>query len=83
MAEKATVQLIQLFPDLTDINPVDENGEQIFSVSTEEINDENWRTELKKPVDKYDWLVFEKIFQSVFIYPESERKKLCEYWNQN
>lgn len=48
-----------------------------------QIDDSNWRIELKKPVDKYDWIAFDKIFQSVFIYPESERNRVCKFANLN
>lgn len=78
MAEKATVELIEIFISFVEVDTLDENGKRVFSLPDDEINENNWRTELKMPVNKYDWLSFEKIFQTVFIYPEIERIRLCK-----
>lgn len=76
MIEKATVQLIEMFIDLVHIEPVDRHGDRLFRLPRNEINDDNWKKEFQYPIDKYDWLIFEKIFQQVFQYPESKRS-LC------
>lgn len=78
MAERATVDLITIFVTLTHINEVDENGKRLFALPLDQINDKNWREESQMPIDKYDWVDFSKIFQSVFIYAESERTRLCK-----
>lgn len=78
MAERATVDLITIFVNLTKIGEVDENGKRLFALPLDQINDENWREELQLPVDKFDWVDFGNIFQSVFMYPESERTRLCK-----
>lgn len=77
MAEKATVELLKFLVDLTVIKETDEHGNRIFSLPDEQINEQNWREELKLPIDKFDWICFEKIYQNVFIYPETERNRLC------
>lgn len=77
MAEKATIELINLFVEMADIAPVDIKGNRVFRLPESEINETNWREELKMPVDKYDWINFEKIFQPVFIYSANERHRLC------
>lgn len=78
MAERATVDLIRIFVNLTKIGEVDENGKRLFALPLDQINDENWREELQMPVDKFDWVDFGNIFQSVFIYSESDRIRLCK-----
>lgn len=77
MAEKATIELINLFVEMADIAPVDIKGNRVFRLPESEINETNWREELKMPVDKYDWINFEKIFQPVFIHSANERHRLC------
>lgn len=79
MAEKACVELIDVFINFTDVKPVDEKNNRVFGLPLSEINESNWRTELKMPTDKYDWLSFEKVFHPVFIHPKSEKEKLCLY----
>lgn len=78
MAERATVELIRIFVELTHIDEVDKNGKRVFALPLDQINDDNWRVELQMPVDKYDWLDFSNIFQNVFIYSENERTRLCK-----
>lgn len=78
MAERATVDLITIFVNLTQIDEVDENGKRQFALPLDQINDENWREELQMPTDKFDWVNFGNIFQSVFIYSENERTRLCK-----
>lgn len=78
MVEKATVELIGIFINLVNIEPLDKNGQRIFRVPREQVNDDNWKTEFKYPIDKFDWLTFEKIFQQVFQYPDSKREQMCK-----
>lgn len=77
MAEKSAIELIQVFLNLVEVSGTDENGQCLFSLPDDQIDEKNWRTELKKPIDKFDWITFDKIFQNVFMYPESERKRVC------
>lgn len=79
MAEKACIELIEIFINFTEVKAVDEHNRRLFSLPSSEINDDNWRTELKLPIDKYDWIIFDKIFQPVFIQPKTEKPKLCMY----
>lgn len=83
MAERATIELINLFLNFVEVKGFDENGDRLFSLPDDQIDEQNWRTELKKPVDKFDWIAFEKIFQNVFIYAESERNRVCKLFYTN
>lgn len=78
MAERATIDLITIFVKFAQIGKHDENGKRLFALPLDQINDENWREELQMPVDKFDWVDFGNIFQNVFIYPESDRVRLCK-----
>lgn len=77
MIEKATVQLIEIFVDMLDIGEVDKHGERVFRLPRNEVDEDNWKIEQKYPIDKYDWLIFGKIFQQIFQYPELKRQKMC------
>lgn len=60
---------------------IDDQGRSKFMIPYEDIDDQNWRTELPKPVDKYDWISFEKIGKAVS-YPgpeEHERLRFKDY----
>lgn len=78
MAERATVQLIDIFVNLIQIKETNKSGERLFRLPFEQVNDDNWKLEFKLPIDKYDWLSFERIFQETYQYPESEREKMCK-----
>lgn len=79
MAEKSTVQLIEIFLNLTEIKETNKNGERLLRLPFEQVTEENRREEYKLPIDKYDWLSFERIFQETYQYPESERERMCEH----
>lgn len=78
MAELATVEIINKFVKMIDVKDTDENGERLTQLSSTNQNDSNYREELRKPINKYDWLSFNKINRQVF-FPESERFNCCMY----
>lgn len=63
---------------MIDVKDTDENGESILQKPLSTQNDANYREELRKPIDKYDWMAFQKIGRQVF-FPEAERFTYCEY----
>lgn len=79
MAEKSTVQLIDIFVNLIQIKETNKNGERLFRLPFEQVTEDNRKNEEKLPIDKYDWLSFERIFQETYQYPESEREKMCKH----
>lgn len=83
-AEKAAVDLINKFVLRADCVPLyDDSGK--FQVPLSEITDENRRYEEVKPIDKYDWLSFEKIYKAVGYATPEENKELCfnDYYGLN
>lgn len=83
--EKATIELINTFADKIDFPEVDHRNRRVFQLPLEEINDENWRYEATLPVDKYDWILFDRIYHTVWFPSDTVRKKLCfkDYENIN
>lgn len=79
MIEKSTVELLDIFIDLVKIEPEDENGQRRFRLPRNEVDEHNWRLEFELPIDKYDWLRFDTIFQQVYQYPETKREQLRMY----
>lgn len=78
MAELATVEIINKFVEMIEVNDKDENGVSLLQLPTSQQNDVNYREELRKPIDKFDWMSFQKMSRQVFI-PESERFTHCEH----
>lgn len=78
MAELGTVQIINKFVEMIEVKDTDENGKTILQLPTSSQNDANFREELRKPIDKFDWMSFPKINRQVF-FPESERFTHCKY----
>lgn len=76
MAETATVEIINKFVTMIEVSDTDENGERLLQLSCNLQDDSNFREELRKPIDKFDWLAFNKISRQVF-FPESERFNHC------
>lgn len=80
MAEVATIELINKYVQSIEVNSVDERGNRVYMLPLNEINNLNRRTEEAMPIDKYDWLSFEKIFHPVMVYPESEKSHHCKFY---
>lgn len=76
-AESATVALINKYVKLVDFNTVDDRGNRIYMLPMNEINEQNRRKEQILPIDKYDWIKFEKIYHPVMVYPDSEKSTHC------
>lgn len=74
-AEKAAVDLINKFVDKSGIPDYDDSGK--FQLPRDMINKENWRVEETKPIDKYDWLSFEKLYKAVGYATPEENEQLC------
>ena len=71
-AERAAVDLLTKFIDKSGIPNYDESGK--FQLPPEKINERNYRLEEYKPINKYDWLSFEKIYKPVG-YPTPEENE--------
>lgn len=78
-AEAATVALINKFVKTIDFDLIDDRGNRIYMLPMNQITDKNRRKEEILPIDKYDWLKFEKIFHPVMVYPESDRSLHCKF----
>lgn len=58
---------------MIDVEPLDQNGKRLFQLPIAELNENNRRIEELLPIDKYDWLCFDKIYRPVQIYSESDK----------
>ena len=74
-AEKAAIELINKFVTVTDVPFKDDSGK--FQLPHSMITDDNWRLEEYKPIDKYDWISFEKLYKAVGYPPQDVHVKLC------
>ena len=76
--EKAAVELINMFVEKINVPEYDDRGKRKFQLPAEMITEENRRSEEQKPIDKYDWISFEKLYKPV-AYSEGEvHKELCK-----
>lgn len=78
-AEKATVELINKYVDQATIGPNNRKGQRQFQLPLENQTNENRRKEELLPIDKFDWLSFDKINRPVAILADSERSYQCDY----
>ncbi|EDS37982.1 ciliary dynein heavy chain 5 [Culex quinquefasciatus] len=69
--EKATIELINKFVENIEVAETDERGNRKFQLPLEQIDDENRRREEALPIDKYDWISFDKIYKAL-AYPSVE-----------
>lgn len=69
--EKALIDLINHFVEVTEVFDIDDYGKRKYQLAPEQIDDTNWRYEIVKPINKYDWINFEKIFKAV-AFPSPE-----------
>lgn len=73
--EKATIELINKFVENIEVADYDEKGNRKFQLPLDEINDDNRRREEALPIDKYDWILFDKIYKALaYPTPEAHRK---------
>lgn len=75
--ELAAIELITRFVDLIDVKENEESELRKFQLPPHLITDENWREEEKKPIDKYDWVSFGKVFKPVTYPTPDVNLELC------
>lgn len=78
IAEKATIELINRYVEEIQISTLSRKGERQYQLPKDKITPENSRVEELKPIDKFDWISFEKVFRPVAIINESERSEYCK-----
>jgi dynein heavy chain len=76
-AETSAIDLIKKFIDKADHIPFYDADSGKFQLPLEEINDRNRRIEEVKPINKYDWISFEKIFKNVGYASPEDNVQLC------
>lgn len=74
--ERAVIDLINMFVDLLDFGPLDSKGRRVYQLPVEQLNDNNWRVEGNYPIDKWDWIQFQKIYRTIYLVPEEILKGL-------
>lgn len=74
-AEKAAVDLINRFVEKSGIPFQDDSGK--FQLPANQITNANWRLEESKPINKYDWLSFEKLYKAVGYATSEENESFC------
>lgn len=72
--EEATVNLINKFIGAIEVKDYDENGTYIYQADV--ITESNFRVEETKPIDKWDWIKFDKIGQAGFTASQKQREKM-------
>lgn len=77
-AEKATVELINKYVNDIEIGPNNRKGIRQFQLPLDQQTADNRKKEEALPIDKYDWLSFDKIFRPVAMFPDSERSYHCK-----
>ena len=78
--EIAAIELINMFVEKIDVPEVDESGKRKFTLPFSEINDSNRRAEEQKPVDKFDWVSFDKLYKAVMYSEGAAHEIACEYF---
>lgn len=78
--ERAVVEMINKFVNRVKISELDESGRRRFQLPLEEQDETNYRTEGLKPIDKFDWIQFDKI-NNATSYPSTlaAHVKMCNY----
>ncbi|XP_058453053.1 dynein axonemal heavy chain 8 [Malaya genurostris] len=77
--EKATIELINKFVENIQVADFDEKGNRKFQLPLLQHNDENRRREEALPIDKYDWISFDKIYKALaYPSPEAHQKALFQ-----
>lgn len=78
-AELAAIELINMFVQKIDVPDVDEHGKRKFMLPLKEITEANRRVEDQKPVDKYDWVSFEKLYKAVMYSEGAAHEIACKF----
>lgn len=74
-AERTAIDLINKFARKSGIPDYDDSGK--FQLPRNKITDVNWRAEETKPIDKYDWLSFDKLYKAVGYATAEENEVNC------
>lgn len=72
--EIAVVDMITRFVKEISVKDVDSRGKRRYQLPLDQHTEANWRTEVLLPIDKYDWISFEKIFRTV-TFPDEDMKE--------
>lgn len=75
--ELAVVEMVIRFVDAIKVKEFDERGNRRYQLPLAQQSDRNWRSELLIPIDKYDWISFEKITRTILLPSEEVRESLC------
>lgn len=74
--ERAVIDIINMFINLLEFDPIDSKGRRVFQLPSDKLNDSNWRTEGSLPIDKWDFIVFSKINRTIYLAPDDQLKSL-------
>ncbi|KAI8124809.1 axonemal, Dynein heavy chain 8 [Lucilia cuprina] len=74
--ERAVIDLCNMFVELLNFGPTDSKGRRNFQLPLDKINDSNYRAEGQMPIDKWDWIQFQKIYRTIYLVPEDILKTL-------
>lgn len=74
--ERAVIDLCNMFVELLDFGPVDSKGRRVYQLPLDKINESNYRTEGQMPIDKWDWIQFQKIYRTIYLVPEDVLRTL-------
>uniref|UniRef100_A0A1A9WR67 AAA+ ATPase domain-containing protein n=1 Tax=Glossina brevipalpis TaxID=37001 RepID=A0A1A9WR67_9MUSC len=74
--ERAVIDLCNMFVELLNFGPLDSKGRRVFQLPPEKITDANWRVEGNLPIDKWDWIQFQKIYRTIYLVPDDVLKTL-------
>ncbi|XP_055386175.1 dynein axonemal heavy chain 8 [Condylostylus longicornis] len=77
LIERAVIDINNMFVDLLDVPPFDYKGRRVFALPLDQITAMNWKIEGEMPVNKYDWIQFDKINRPVFFPTEENRLTMC------
>lgn len=72
--ERAVIDLINMFVELLEFGERDSKGRRNYQLPPDQITEENWKTETFLPINKWDWIRFEKIYRTVYL-PSND---ICE-----
>jgi dynein heavy chain, axonemal len=79
-AERSAIDMITKFIDQSGVPTWDDSGK--FQLPPNQITTDNWRVEEFKPIDKYDWLSFGKLYKAVgYASPEENEKLVFEEYD--
>lgn len=79
--EKACIEIINRLVDEVQVSDLDENNKRKFQLPfNENATPEFMRKEELLPIDKYDWINFEKLYKPVNFPNPKVHRKLCNFF---